>query len=280
MNSMGTLEGQDALASSYGVNLYEQMLGQSRQFNPQTFQQNYAPQFQQGMQQAYDNVYNEFERRNSQRMGQEQQQLEQSIVERGLDPSGQAAQDLRMQLSQRQGDERQGAQNAAWQNAQAYQQQGFNQAQTASLMPGEIWQQYQNPYMQMQAQRGAAGQSFQDYGQAANLADMDLRGRFGLGAQSFEQAQALAAQEAQTQERLLRLGIKGDLQKIRATPRGGGGGGMDPYAAWEANYLGNQIAGGYPQQQGGGGVGNAAISGLTQGVGGALVNSLNKRQGQ
>jgi hypothetical protein len=245
------------------------MLGQSSQFNPQTFQQNYAPQFQQGMQQAYDNVYNEFERRNRQRMSQEQQQLEQSIVERGLDPSGEAAKDLRMQLSQRQGDERQGAQNAAWQNAQSYQQQGFNQAQTASLLPGEIWQQYQNPYMQMQGQRGAAAQSFQDYGQTLNLADADYRAKFGL-----------SAQDAQNQERLLRLGIKGDLQKIRATPRGnGGGGGMDPYAAWEANFLGGQIANGYPQGQGGGGMGSSAIAGFAQGAGGALVNSLNKKQG-
>ncbi len=267
MNSMPTLQGQDALASSYGANLYEQMIGQAAQFNPNTFQQNYTPQFEQGMQRAYDTVYGEFDRRNSKRMGQELQQLEQSIVERGLDPNGEAAKDLRMQLSQRQGDERQAAQNAAWQNAQSFQQQGFNQAQTTSLLPGEIWQQYQNPYMQMQGQRGAQAQSFQEYGQTA-----------GLGQQSFEQQQALAAQEAQTQKELINLGGRWDIRKIKAAPRGGGGGGgVDPYLAYEQQLLGSQIAGGYPQQQGGGGIGSALTAGLAQGLGSGLINGLNRK---
>jgi hypothetical protein len=265
MANQPTLQAQDNLMSSQYANMYGNMLGQSSEFDPNTFQQNYNPQFEQGMQKAYDTVYNEFDRRNAQRLQQEQQQMEQSIVERGLDPSGEAAQNLRMQLSQRQADERQGAQNAAWQAAQGYQQQGFNQAQTASLLPGEISQQYQNLFMQMQGQRGNQAQSFQEFNQGMALSQQDLQNR-----------QQMLAQEARNQERLLNLGGRWDLRKIAATPRGGGGG-MDPYAAWEAQFLGNQIAGGYPQGQGGQSMGNAALTSFAQGAGGALVNNMNRK---
>lgn len=275
MANQPTLEGQDALASNYGAGLYEQAIGQAGRFDPNTFQQNYNPQFQQGMQRAYDTVYNEFDRRNSQRMSQEQQQMEQSIVERGLDPTGDAAQQLRMQLSQRQADERQGAQNAAWQAAQGYQQQGFNQAQATSLMPGEIFGQFAAPWMQQMGQRGQSQQSYQDYGQALNLTDADLRGKMALGAQDLATQQALLQQKGQIDERLLNLGGQWDLKKIKSTPRGGGGGG-DPYGNWENQYYANMVANGYnqPNQPS---MGNAAVQGFAQGAGTGLVNALGKK---
>jgi hypothetical protein len=184
-----------------GGGLYQQMAGYSGQFNPETFQQQYEPQFGAAMDKARQSVMSQFEQRNAQAFGQERQDFETAMANRGIAPgSPQYAREMQM-LTDRQDRARQEAMNAAEQAAQGVQQQAFQQATGVSMMPGEIQQQYQTPVMAQ-------------YGQMAGMSTL--------------------AQQQQYAKELAALENKYRLQQIRATPRGGGGGGgLDPYQQYE-----------------------------------------------
>jgi len=208
----------------------------ARDFDPGTYQQQYEPQFEQGMQRAYDTIYQQFERRNQERFGREQEQLQQSLVERGLDPNSPAYQALTRQLAEQQNAARQEAQSAAWQAAEGYQQQGFQQATGTALLPGQVASRYLDLYGQQQ-QLGYAG------------------------SEAEKQRQFEARQQQLNRQQQL---------KIAQMSRGGGGGGSSADAA-----LAQYLMSGYkeqPQQS----PWNAATGGLAQGVGAGLTAGLLK----
>lgn len=180
--------------------LVNQGVQDANQFNPDTFQQEYEPQFEQGMQRAYDNIYQQFERRNQERFGREQEQLQQSLVERGLDPNSPAYAAMTRQLGEQQNAARQEAQSAAWQAAQGYQQQGFNQATGTALLPGQV----ASPYLSI-------------YGQ--------------------QQSQQFTADEAEKQRRFQAEEAKKAFQRQRSLPRGSGGGGSSAAEQALANMI-------------------------------------------
>jgi hypothetical protein len=207
-------------------------------FDPNTFQQQYEPQYEQGMQRAYDTIYNQFERKNQEQFARQNEQLQQSLVERGLDPNSPAYQALTKQLAEQQGSARQDAQNAAWQAAQGYQQQGFTQATGSALLPSQI----ASPYLEL-------------YGQQ----------------QGFEFTGSEADKQRQFEARQAQLNRQNQLAISRR--QGGGGGG---YSADEAALAG-RIMGGYGPQQGGGqSTLNAGIGGAAQGIGQGITGRLNR----
>lgn len=221
--------------------LVQEGIGDARNFDPNTFQEKYEPQFEQGMQRAYDTIYNQFERKNQEQFARQNEQLQQSLVERGLDPNSPAYQALTKQLAEQQGSARQDAQNAAWQAAQGYQQQGFTQATGSALLPGQV----ASPYLEL-------------YGQQ----------------QGF-QFTAAEAQRQRDFEEALRRGDRASAERIAKMSRGGGGGGGTSSAdAAYANYTMNQ----YGNPQGGGGqtAGNAAVTGGAQAFGNAIANRLTR----
>lgn len=122
----------------------------ARNFNPNTFVQEYNPQFDKTLQQSYDRIYGQFERKNQELFARQNEQLQQNLVERGLDPNSPAYQALTKQLAEQQTAARQDAQDAAWNTAAGYQQQRFNQAQNTALLPGQVAQPYLNVYGQNQ----------------------------------------------------------------------------------------------------------------------------------
>jgi len=172
----------------------------ARDFDPATFQQQYEPQFEQGMQRAYDTIYGQFERRNQERFGREQEQLQQSLVERGLDPNSPAYAAMTRQLAEQQNAARQEAQSAAWQAAQGYQQQGYQQATGTALLPGQI----ASPYLSI-------------YGQ--------------------QQGQQFTAEEAEKQRRFQAEEARKAFQRQKSLPRGGGGGGSSAAEQALANMI-------------------------------------------
>ena len=107
--------------------------------------------YQDQMNQAYQNVMNQFEMTQGPQFAREQADFQQMAAERGLDPNSEAYKTLQQQLNQRQDFARQGAMLQAQQQAQAVQAQGFGQA----------LQQYQAPA----AMLGAYSPFYQEFGQ-------------------------------------------------------------------------------------------------------------------
>lgn len=167
-------------------------------FDPRTFQQQYQPQFAKGMQRAYDTVYGQFERQNQERFAREQDQLQQSLVERGLDPAGEAYQSLSKQLADQQNAARQDAQAAAWQAAQSYQQQGYEQATGAAMLPVQL----RSPFLDYYNQ---------------------------LGQRQFTSAEAEKQRAWEAEQERIKREWAQKMRGGRGGGGGGGGGGRNPY---------------------------------------------------
>lgn len=218
--------------------LVQEGIDYAQGFDPNTFQQQYEPQYEQGMQRAYDTIYNQFERKNQEQFARQNEQLQQSLVERGLDPNSPAYAALTKQLAEQQASARQDAQSEAWKAATGYQQQGFTQATSSALLPGQI----ASPYLEL-------------YGQGQQL-------QF-TGSEADKQRQWQARQNQLEMQNRLAV----------AKRQGGGGGG---YSADEAALAG-RIMGGYgPQQSGGQSTGNAIATGVAQGTTQGIVGRLNR----
>lgn len=172
-----------------------EFLQQIGQFDPRTFQQQYEPQFEQGMQRAYDTIYNEFNRRNEQEFAKQNEQLQLSLAERGLDPNSPAYQALTKQLAQQQNDARQNAQSQAWQAAQGYQQQGYQQATGTALLPGQVMQPMQQLYEQQYGGRLTGQQLAQKYQYDRKLQELIGKQQMAqVGAQTAVERDRIAAQ--------------------------------------------------------------------------------------
>lgn len=197
-----------------GGDVFEQMAGYAKQFDPRTFQAQYEPVYSQEMERARQNVLGQFERRNAEEFARQSQEVERSIAERGLDPAGEAARALRKQMTERQDLARQEALSAAESAAQGVQQQMYGQATGTALLPQQIAAGFMDPY------EAAMQQRFLGQQQQAQ----------------FEQQKALAAQKQRY-----------DLELIAKTPRGGGGGGAQP--DYYSQYVLGNLAQGYSQQQ-------------------------------
>ena len=118
--------------------------------------------YQDMMNQAYQNVMNQFEMTQGPEFERQQAQFQQMAAERGLDPNSEAYKTMQQQLNQRQDFARQGAMAQAQQQAQAVQAQGFGQA----------LQQYQAPA----AMLGAYSPFYQQFGQQQeNLRQAELQ---------------------------------------------------------------------------------------------------------
>jgi hypothetical protein len=202
---------QEERVAQAGGDVFEQMSGYAKQFDPRTFQSQYEPVYSQEMERARQNVLGQFERRNVEEFGRQTQELERSIAERGLDPAGEAAQSLRKQLTQRQDLARQEAMSAAESASDARQQAMYGQSTGTALLPQQIASGFLDPYMQSQQQQFA--------GQQGDLA--------------FEREKQLAAKQHQY-----------NLQTIAKTPRGGGGGQQPDYYG---QYLLGTLGQGYNQ---------------------------------
>lgn len=98
---------------------YLEQLQQQGAFNPGEYQDVYN--------QAYQNVMGQFNLQNQQAFQQQNQQIEQMIAERGIDPTGQQAQNLRQQLFKQQDQARQQAMYQAENMGRQLQEQRFQQ---------------------------------------------------------------------------------------------------------------------------------------------------------
>lgn len=221
------LSEQDRILAGQTGNVINQMAGEVQPFRPGSFQEQ--------MDAAYNNVYDQFNRRNQAEFARQTQDFDQMAADRGLDPNSAAYKTLSKQLYDRQDVARQEAQSAALQASYGVQQQGFEQAAKTSLMPGEIAGQFAPVWGQMYQGRSAM-----------ELARLEAQWRMKLQ----KQADAAALQRA----------------------RFGGGGGQQGPSPYEL-MLERQLMEGYPSGDGSN-LGNAALGGFAQGVGSGLINAM------
>lgn len=163
--------------------LYGNMANYYRDFDPNQIMTGMQPQFTESMQQAGDAQYNEFMRRAEPEFAKQQQAREQQLVERGLDPRGEAFKDSMNELAQQQNDARQSARAQATQAGVDYQQQMFGQGTTLAGLPATIAGQFAQPYninLQGQVQQGLNQQNFGFESQLSKQGYQQNRGLQGL----------------------------------------------------------------------------------------------------
>jgi hypothetical protein len=217
---------------------YLQQLQKQGAFNPGDYQADY--------QQAYQNVYDQFEAQNARQFGLEAENVEEMIIQRGLDPAGRQAERLRTQMAENQGGLRRQAQLAAEQAGRAVEQQRFERELTT----------YNVPTQQIAALSGLFS------GQVGSVeADRQRQFEGEQGRLAREQAMKIA-----------------EMQK----KAGGGGGGADPFAILAAEYgykrdLMFDEAALRGQQNKGQNPLNSAAAGFSQGFGAGLGQSLGRR---
>lgn len=198
------------------ADLYGGMVERFKGFDPMQAQQQYEPVYSQEMERARQNVMSQFERQTGQAFAQQRQDFETSMANRGIAPGGEQYNRELQALTDRQDRARQEAMGAAEQAAQGVQQQMYGQAMGTATMPYDI------------------------YGSAFAPTYMA-----GIGAQYGQQQ---LAQQQQYAKELAALENKYRLQQIRATPRGGGGGGQAGPTLYEQMQAGS-LAQGYGQPQ-------------------------------
>lgn len=194
-----------------GAEVYTDITGQFKEFDPYQMEQKYEMGFTQEMDRARQSVLSQFERRNAEQFGRERQSTQQAIVERGLDPNSPAAQAMMRDLNDREDRARQEAANAAEQAAYGVNKQASDQAYRAAMSPAEYFQAIQSPYIAGLQGQFASEQQKQQFEYEKKLAE-----------QKFKQAQQLQ--------------------------RSGGGGGSQDTNAF-ANYVASQYGSSQQPQQ-------------------------------
>lgn len=105
--------------------------------------------FQEQMDQAYQNIYGQFQRTQEPEFARQQADFRQMAAERGLDPNSEAYKTMQSQLNQSQDLARQTAMSQASQASYQAQAQGFGQAAQQYQMPAQMLQAYQ-PFVAQQ----------------------------------------------------------------------------------------------------------------------------------
>lgn len=216
-------------------NLYGQMAGYAQQFNPNTFQQQYQPQFQQQMDRAYNAVMSQFDIRNQRAFDQQKQDLDQEAAMKGWDPAGANYQRRYREMMDAQNQARQEAQNAATQQAYNVQQQGYQQAQGTALLPGQVAAGFMDPYQQERAFQQQKLLGAQQHGFRMQEIKATPRGGGGGGGPAYD---------AYSQYELARLGQQYAPEPQKPNPWAQAGqAALTSFGAAAANQLGKKILG-------------------------------------
>ena len=125
---------------------YNQMMGNAMKFDPNNPTVGYEQGFNTQMEQARQNVMDQFERTMQPQFQKEQMDFQQRMAEQGIDPNSGAYQSQYKAMMDAQNAQRLNAQSQAFQLGAGYQQQGFEQAITGQTTPFQMWQAASDPW--------------------------------------------------------------------------------------------------------------------------------------
>jgi hypothetical protein len=225
------IESRVGTATGTGVEQFMNMISQQGAFQPGSYDQQ--------IQNARQNVLNQFEATNAPEFARQQAQFNQMAAERGLDPNSVAYKTLQQQLTERQDAARQGAMMAAEQAADQRQQQIF----------GQQLQQYQVPATML----GALQPFYQQFGQRLTEAEKQELERQAMAQNAQLQREQIAAGVQQA-----RIGTAGtltfeqQLERDRLNNAAMAGLKMLPGAQKQSPSTGSSIVGGIAEGIGAG----------------------------
>lgn len=180
-------------AMRQGGQAYTNITKRFNEFDPNTVQSEYNPEYNQQMDRVRNSYMDQFNRRNEQAFAQERTDIQQQIAERGLDPNSPAAQAMMRDMNDRQDRARQEAMATAEQLTDQRQQQFYNQATGLAQIPFEMFPAISAP-LQAGMQNQYAGQQL----------GMQNQFQTQQGQQQFGYNKQLAEQNFQNQLRLQR----------------------------------------------------------------------------
>jgi hypothetical protein len=232
------IESRVGTATGTGVEQFMNMISQQGAFQPGSYDQQ--------IQNARQNVLNQFEAANAPEFARQQAEFNQMAAERGLDPNSVAYKTLQQQLTQRQDAARQGAMMAAEQAADQRQQQIF----------GQQLQQYQAPASML----GAFAPFYGQFGQRLTEQEQQELAKQQM-AQDWQKAQ-LAAQTGLQQAKIGQFGQLSPEQQFEMQRQ-------------QYGFMAGlkQLPGELPQQPSSS---SNILSGLAQGAGAAFGSYLGK----
>jgi len=178
-------------AVQQGGDAYTNITNRFQNFDPNTVQSEYNPEYNAQMDRVRNSYMDQFNRRNEQAFADERTDIQQQIAERGLDPSSPAAQAMVRDMNDRQDRARQEAMGTAEQLTDQRQQQFYNQATGLARMPFEMFPAISGP-LQAGMQNQYAGQQL----------GMQNQFQTQQTQQQFENQQVLNRQAFENQMRL------------------------------------------------------------------------------
>lgn len=176
-----------------------------------------------------DALMSNFETRNKAQFDREAQNLEQTIADRGLDPTGEAAKELRAQMGQRQSDARQNAMTEA--SKLGGEELGRTYGISADIrnrQTTEYGTQRNAPYNEYSALRG--GQSGLQTPDVAPISDIEVSavnpGAIGQGYGEIEASKYLGELDAKTRENVANIQANASMYGADASNESGNPGGV------------------------------------------------------
>jgi hypothetical protein len=167
-------------AFQQGGQAYTNITNRFNQFDPNTVQSDYNPEYNAQMDRVRNSYMDQFNRRNEQAFANERTDIQQQIAERGLDPSSPAAQAMVRDMNDRQDRARQEAMGAAEQLTDQRQQQFYNQATGLANMPFEQFSQIQAPLAAGMQNQYAGQRLEQQFGHSQQLANQTFQNQMRL----------------------------------------------------------------------------------------------------
>lgn len=200
--------------------------------------------FQSQMDEARQNVMNEFERSMGPQFQREEDQFRQRMAEQGIDPNSGAYQVQYQNMKEAQNAARQGAQAQAFQLGAGYQQQRFQQGMEGRRLPLEQLA-ATTPYFTLPYQTGMAGQQ------------AELQRKFEAEQQRLQNEQRMREAQLGASTTMGAAQLGAQTQRDIATMQ------------MVNSQYGNQQQQSIPWY-------NAAIQGAAQGFGAGMINYMNK----
>ena len=212
-------------AYELGGEAYTNITNRFENFDPNTVQSEYNPEYNAQMDRVRNSYMDQFNRRNEQAFANERTDIQQQIAERGLDPSSPAAQAMVRDMNDRQDRARQEAMGMAEQLTDQRQQQFYNQATGLARMPFEMFPAISGPL--------EAGMQNQFAGQQLGMQNQFTREQLGLQNQyETQQGELQHGYNTQIGEQNLQNQLR--LQQDQRRGRGRGRGGPSTNPAEEA----------------------------------------------
>ena len=196
-----TPEQQNAEVYGSAGALYDRAMAQAMQWDPSKFN------YQGNLDEARKVVMNQFEQTMGPEFARQDAEFNQRMLEQGIDPNSGAYQNQYRAIKNAQNEARQSAMTNAFTTGASYEQQGWQQQIQNQMLPAQLWQAYEKPYITQYASQQEAIQKEKD--RQAALENARISGGSNTSA---AQIQAQAQRDVAAMQAMQNYGNQGQGQ--------------------------------------------------------------------